>query len=62
MLETKYAQVYHLSDTHMNPELFEIPNKWDPSRYFAERAEDQRLNGYAWNGWGKGRHVCRKLF
>lgn len=44
----------------MDPEIFENPDKWDPSRYLPERAEDKKLNKYAWNGWGKGRHPCRK--
>ncbi|KIW08112.1 hypothetical protein, variant [Verruconis gallopava] len=49
--------VYHFGNHHLNPELFRDPHKWDPSRYFPDRAEDKK-DKYAFIGWGAGRHPC----
>lgn len=50
--------IYATSDVHLNPEYYHDPEKWDPSRYLPERAEDKkREHGYL--GWGTGRHPCR---
>jgi sterol 14-demethylase len=48
---------YATSDVHLNPDFYRDPEKWDPSRYLPERAEDKkREHGYL--GWGTGRHPC----
>ena len=52
--------VYHVTDVHMDPEVYSEPEKWDPSRYTAERAEDKKTT-HAYLGWGSGRHPCSKL-
>ncbi|TGO81744.1 hypothetical protein BPOR_1034g00010 [Botrytis porri] len=33
---------YHISDVHQDPGIYLGLLKWDPSRYFAERAEDKK--------------------
>jgi len=51
---------YHLGDVHLNPSIYSEPEKWDPSRYLPDRAEDKKMpHGYV--GWGSGRHPCRKF-
>lgn len=50
---------YHLGDSHLNPEIFREPEKWDPSRYEEGREEDKKAP-YAWVGWGAARHPCCK--
>ncbi|KAF3767736.1 cytochrome P450 [Cryphonectria parasitica EP155] len=42
---------------HFNPEIYTEPLRFDPSRYEAHRAEDERVP-YAFIGWGVGRHPC----
>ncbi|EHL02728.1 putative Obtusifoliol 14-alpha demethylase [Glarea lozoyensis 74030] len=48
---------YHFSDVHQDPEIYSEPLKWDPSRYFPDRAEDKK-KPLCWVGWGAGRHPC----
>ena len=48
---------YAVSEAHANPEIFENPEEWDPSRYLPERAEDKKRQ-YGWFGWGVARHPC----
>lgn len=48
---------YPIGDTHLNPEIYANPLKWDPSRYLPDRAEDQKTK-FAYLGWGAGRHPC----
>ncbi|RDL36450.1 Cytochrome P450 [Venustampulla echinocandica] len=48
---------YHFSDVHQDPSIYSEPLKWDPSRYFPERAED-KTKPFCWLGWGAGRHPC----
>lgn len=48
---------WHTRDVHMNPDIYENPEEWDPSRYLPERAEDKKRE-YAWMGWGVARHPC----
>jgi len=48
---------YSFFDVHMNPTIYTNPTKWDPSRYFPERAEDKQ-RPHAFIGWGVGRHPC----
>jgi sterol 14-demethylase len=47
--------LYHFGEHHLNPEYYQQPEKWDPSRYFPDRAEDKKEK-YAYIGWGAGRH------
>lgn len=42
--------------THRIASLFPDPERFDPDRYSAERAEDKNL--YAWQAFGGGRHKC----
>jgi sterol 14-demethylase len=44
------------SVTHRIPELFPDPERFDPDRYTAERAEDKDL--FAWQAFGGGKHKC----
>jgi cytochrome P450 len=48
---------YPMSDIHLNPNIYADPEKWDPSRYLPDRAEDQKTEK-AYIGWGAGRHPC----
>ncbi|KAI1432137.1 cytochrome P450 6A1 [Xylaria sp. CBS 124048] len=48
--------VYPIEDIHFN-NWYADPMKWDPSRYFEERAEDKKTP-YGYVGWGLGRHPC----
>lgn len=48
---------YPIDDAHMNPNIYENPEKWDPARYLPDRAEDKK-EPHAWVGWGAGRHPC----
>ena len=49
--------MYHLSDVHMNPDIYPEPLRFDPGRFLPDRAEDKRRPlGYI--GWGVGRHPC----
>ncbi|KAH0269333.1 cytochrome P450, partial [Aureobasidium melanogenum] len=48
---------YAVGDVHLNPEIYTDPEKWDPSRYLPDRAEDQKTK-FAYLGWGAGRHLC----
>ncbi|KAK4704365.1 hypothetical protein P7C70_g1842, partial [Phenoliferia sp. Uapishka_3] len=48
---------YHLADVHMDPEVYADPDKWDPSRYLPDRAEDKKVP-FGWLGWGVARHPC----
>jgi len=41
----------------MTPELFPNPDRFDPERYTAERAED-RGHKFAWSPFGGGAHKC----
>jgi cytochrome P450 len=50
---------YATGDIHLDPEIYPDPHKWDPARYFPERAEDKKKE-YAFVGWGVGRHPCRR--
>jgi cytochrome P450 len=50
---------YHLGDIHLDPTVYRDPEKWDPSRYFPDRAEDKK-KPLSYLGWGVGRHPCRE--
>lgn len=50
---------YATGDVHLNPDIYPEPEKWDPSRYLPEKAEDKKVvHGFV--GWGVARHPCRK--
>ena len=49
--------VYPFFDVHMDSSIYTDPKKWDPSRYFPERAEDKK-SPHAFIGWGAARHPC----
>jgi len=48
---------FPVGDIHLNPEVYADPERWDPSRYFPERAEDKKRT-YGFLGWGAARHPC----
>lgn len=48
---------YHIFDAHLNPDIYTEPEKWDPSRFLPERAEDKKEPD-AFLSWGLGRHAC----
>ncbi|CAD0099993.1 unnamed protein product [Aureobasidium mustum] len=48
---------YPMADVHLNPDVYPDPEKWDPSRYLPEKAEDHKTK-YGFIGWGAGRHPC----
>ncbi|KAG6827883.1 hypothetical protein H0H92_010092 [Tricholoma furcatifolium] len=49
--------VYPIWDTHLNPDIYHCPNKFDPERFAADRMEDKKQT-FAFLGWGAGRHPC----
>ncbi|TIC90210.1 Obtusifoliol 14-alpha demethylase [Colletotrichum higginsianum] len=49
--------VYHFDTTHMSPDFFPDPLRWDPGRYLPGREEDKK-DPHAFIGWGTGRHPC----
>jgi sterol 14-demethylase len=49
--------VYHIGNHHLNREIYESPEQWDPARYMPDRAEDKKAPN-AFIGWGSGRHPC----
>jgi cytochrome P450 len=44
-------------DVHLNPDIYPDPERFDPERYFPDRAEDKKKQ-YGWVGWGVSRHPC----
>ncbi|KAH9477139.1 Cytochrome P450 monooxygenase [Psilocybe cubensis] len=48
---------YSLADVHLNPDIYEQPEKFDPSRFEAGREEDKK-GTFSFLGWGAGRHPC----
>jgi cytochrome P450 len=50
---------YHIDDIHLDPTVYKDPEKWDPSRYLPDRAEDKK-KPLSYLGWGVGRHPCRE--
>jgi cytochrome P450 len=48
---------YCLGDTHMNPEIYSNPTKFDPGR-FEEGMEEDKKGYFSYLGWGVGRHPC----
>jgi len=51
---------YPLADIHHDPEVYDQPEEWNPSRYLPDRQEDKK-KPYAYLGWGMGRHPCRRF-
>lgn len=48
---------FALGEVHYNPDIYEDPDQWDPSRFESERAEDKKRT-HAYVGWGVARHPC----
>ncbi len=49
--------VFLIDNVHLDPDIYHDPLIFDPSRYFDDRAEDERLP-HSFIGWGSGRHPC----
>ncbi|KAK2059706.1 cytochrome P450 6A1 [Colletotrichum caudatum] len=49
--------VYQFESTHMDPNFFADPGRWDPGRFLPGREEDKK-DPHAFIGWGTGRHPC----
>ena len=47
--------LYSLGRTHMDPEIYTEPTKFDPDRYLEGREEDRKQN-YGYVGWGAGNY------
>lgn len=50
----------HVDQTHMNPDIYTNPTKFDPGRFLPGREEDKKAP-FAYHGWGLGRHPCCKI-
>ena len=48
--------LYSLGRTHMDPEIYTEPTKFDPDRYLEGRDEDRKQT-YAYVGWGAGTYL-----
>ena len=48
--------LYSLGRTHMDPEIYPEPTKFDPDRYLEGRDEDRKQT-YAYLGWGAGTYL-----
>ena len=44
---------YSLADVHLNPEIYSLPNEFDPSRFAPGREEDKK-GMFSYLGWGAG--------
>ncbi|KAF4970296.1 hypothetical protein FSARC_2616 [Fusarium sarcochroum] len=49
--------VYLSEDVHMNPQVYESPSTWDPSRYSQVVSKKAEVP-YSYLGWGAGNHPC----
>jgi cytochrome P450 len=49
--------VFLIDNVHLDPEIYQDPLSFDPSRYRDDRAEDKKLP-HSFVGWGSGRHPC----
>lgn len=47
--------------THLQPELWDDPHRFDPERFGPERREDKR-HRHAWDPFGGGVHKCLGMF
>ena len=47
--------LYSLGRTHMDPEIYTEPTKFDPDRYLEGREEDRKQT-YGYVGWGAGNY------
>lgn len=47
---------YSLADVHMNPEIYDQPDKFDPSRFETGREEDKK-GTFSFLGWGAGMFI-----
>ncbi|KAG6860948.1 hypothetical protein C0995_005778 [Termitomyces sp. Mi166 len=48
---------FSMADVHYNPEIYDEPMSFDPTRYEEGRAEDRKVP-FGFVGWGAGRHPC----
>ncbi|KAK5134759.1 hypothetical protein LTR08_006134 [Meristemomyces frigidus] len=48
---------FPLGVLHYNPEIYESPDEWDPSRYMPGKEEHKKAE-YGFLGWGAARHPC----
>jgi len=48
---------YSLSDAHLNPDIYDSPHDFDPTRFLPGREENKKQN-YGYIAWGAGRHPC----
>ncbi|VUC25709.1 unnamed protein product [Clonostachys rosea] len=48
---------YLFNDVHLDPNIYTDSQKFDPTRYFHDRAEDRKMS-HTYVGWGSGRHPC----
>jgi cytochrome P450 len=52
-----WVVVLPIAYTHRMAEYFDEPERFEPERFLAPRAEDRRTP-YAWMGFGGGAHMC----
>ena len=57
VIPTDAYAAFAVRDIHRNTTIYTDPEKFDPERYFPDRAEDKNKQ-FAWIGWGVGRHPC----
>ncbi|KAF2868144.1 cytochrome P450 [Massariosphaeria phaeospora] len=57
VIPTDAFVTYSIADVHHDPAIYPDPQKWDPSRYLPDRAEDKKTP-HAFLGWGVARHPC----
>lgn len=50
---------YTVAFTHLDPELYPEPHKFDPGRYIDSGGKSEP---HTYLGWGSGRHFCGKSF
>jgi len=47
---------YPFSDAHLNPDIYDAPNVFDPMRFLPGREEDKKQN-YGYLAWGAGKSI-----
>jgi len=51
---------YSFSDAHLNPDIYDAPNVFDPMRFLPGREEDKKQN-YGYLAWGAGKSIIAFL-